>query len=201
MFNLITLARKALLATALVLCCGAALAGPTYLVTIHTQDYSGESGLLDFSLGGTGDSPLVLAHMWNFSGAFSGEFDRSSNVSGDLAGGVTMDNTRASNYLTENVVLGDDLSFMLGFSGAYELTNSAWDTLFAVVLYDASLSEMWAIPAQIDLLPAFNGAPVTVLVDADANTTVTVVPEPSELLLMFSALALAGLALRRKRRT
>lgn len=198
MFNLTTLARKALLAAALALCSAAALAGPTYLVTVHTQDYSGESGLLDFGLGGTGDSPLVLAHMWNFSGAFGDEFDRSSNVVGDLASGVTMDNTRASNYLTEGVVLGDDLSFMLAFGGDYEKVNSPWDTLFALVLYDASLSEMWAIPAQIDLIPAFNGEPVTVLVDADANTTVAAVPEPSQLLLMLSALALAGLALRRR---
>jgi hypothetical protein len=200
MFNFTTFARKALLAVALVIGSGAALAGPVYQVTIHTQAYSGESGLLDFSLGNYGGSPLAIAQMWNFSGAFSDEFDRTSNVSGDLAGGIAMDNTRASNYWTQGVILGDDFSFNLRFSGDYETADSAWDTLFAVVLYDASLTQMWAIPAQIDLVPAFNGAPLAELVQADADTDISVVPEPSQLLLVLSALALAGLALRRSRK-
>lgn len=199
MFNFTNLMRKALLAMALVVSSGAALAGPTYLVTMHTQAYSGESGLLDFSLGGSADSPLAIAKLWNFNGAFSDEFDRTSNVDGSLDGAITMDNTRASNYWTQGVILGDDFSFNVQFSGDFETVDSAWSTLFAVVLYDASLSEMWAIPAQFELLSAFNGDPAAVLITADADTSVTVIPEPSQLLLMLSALALAGLALRRSR--
>ncbi len=200
MFNFTTLVRKALLATALVICSGAALAGPTYLVTLHTQAYSGESGLLDFGMGSTADAPSVLAQMWNFSGAFSDEFDRSSSVEGDLVNGIFMTNSRASNYLTQAVVLGDDLSFNINFSGDYETMDSPSGISFAVVLYDAAMSEMWDIAVQFDLVPAFNGDAVGVFVDANANLAeVAVVPEPSQLLLMLSALALAGLALRRSR--
>ena len=199
MFNFITLARKALLAFTLVLCSGAALAGPNYLVTLHTQAYSGESGLLDFSLLGNADAPGALARLWNFSGAFGEEFDRSSSVTGDLASGLFFSNSGPANYLTQSVILGDDFSFMINFSGDYEVQDSPNGITFAAVLYDAGMSEMWDVPAQFDLVPAFNGDAAMELVTTNPDTaTVTVVPEPSAPLLILSALALAGLALRRK---
>jgi hypothetical protein len=198
MFNFIILARKALLAAALVICSGAALAGPNYLVTIHTQGFSGESGLLNFGLGNTGDAPSAIAHMWNFGGAFGDEFDRSSSVTGDLEGGLSMTNGGASNYLTQAVILGGDFSFNLSFSGDYETLISQWDTLFAVQLFDSSLSELWGNVAQFDLVAAYNGEPVAVLVDVNPDLAdVVEVPEPSGLLLLCSAIALAGLARRR----
>ncbi|UUZ55513.1 hypothetical protein LP419_07545 [Massilia sp. H-1] len=57
----------------------------SYLVTLHTQAYSGESGLLDFGMGGNADAPSAFATLANFSGAFETEFDRSPSTSGDLA--------------------------------------------------------------------------------------------------------------------
>lgn len=196
MFNSL---RKALLACALVLGSGAAVAGPTYLVTLHTQAYSGESGLLDFGMGGNADAPSAFATLYNFSGAFEYEFDRSPGTAGDLATGVTIANSGASNYLTEGVQLGGDLSFMVSFSGDFGTLESASSSLFAVVLYDAQLTELWAFPVQFDLLSAFNGAPSAVLVTVDDSlANVTAVPEPSSLLLMLAALALTGVMLRRK---
>ncbi|MES2016639.1 MAG: NF038129 family PEP-CTERM protein [Pseudomonadota bacterium] len=196
MFNSL---RHALLACALLLCNAVAFAGPTYLVTLHTQDYAGESGLLDFGMGGTADAPSAFAYLWHFAGAFGEEFDRSASTVGDLAGGVTVASTGASNYLTQAVSLGGDLSFYVNFSGDYQTLASGSGNLFAVVLYSEALTDMWAIAAEFALQPAFNGAPASVLVDANAElATVTDVPEPSQLLLMLSALALAGVALRRK---
>jgi|GEM_PF-4633626 len=196
MFNSL---RKALLACALVLSSGAALAGPTYLVTLHTQAYSGESGLLDFGMGGNADAPSAFATLTHFSGAFENEFDRSPSTVGDLATGVTIANSGASNYLTQGVQLGGDLAFMVNFSGDFDTLDSAASSLFAVVLYDAQLTELWAFPVQFDLLSAFQGAPAAVLVTVDDSlASVAAVPEPSSLLLMLAALAVGGFLLRRK---
>lgn len=196
MFNSL---RKALLACALVFCSGAALAGPTYLVTLHTQAYSGESGLLDFGMGGNADAPSAFATLSQFNGAFEYEFDRSPSTVGDLASGVTIANSGASNYLTQGVQLGGDLSFMVNFSGDFDTLDNAASSLFAVVLYDAQLTELWAFPVQFDLLSAYNGAPSAVLVTLDDSlANVAVVPEPSSLLLMLAALAMGGVMLRRK---
>jgi hypothetical protein len=198
MFNSL---RKALLACAMVLASSAAFAGPTYLVTLHTQAYSGESGLLDFGMGGNADAPSAFAALWNFSGAFESEFDRSPNTTGDLAGGITIASNRASNYLTQAVNLGGDLSFLVRFTGDFDTVPSDWNNLFAVVLYDAQLTELWAIAVQFDLLSPYNGAPSAVVVTADdALAEVSAVPEPSSLLLMLAALALATLAAGRARR-
>ncbi|UUZ49998.1 hypothetical protein LP420_07945 [Massilia sp. B-10] len=52
----------------------------------------------------------------------------------------------------------------------------------------SSLTELWAIPVQFDLLSAFNGAPSAVLVTTDDSlASVSAVPEPSSLLLMLLA--------------
>lgn len=204
MFNLITLARKALLAATLALCSAAAMAGPSYLVTINTAAFSGEDGLLDFSLGSDGDAAGSIATLSNFSGNFGAEFDRIGSVSGDLASGLTFTNAGPTNLLTQSVILGDIFSFNITFSGDYELLESVSGSLFAVVLFDANLSAILDFAVQFDLLPVNNGDPAAVVFTASPDTTVTElvavdVSEPSQLLLMLSALALAGAAMRRSR--
>ncbi len=206
MFNFITLARKALLAATLALCSAAAMAGPSYLVTINTAAFSGESGLLDFSLGSDGDAAGSIATLSNFSGNFGDEYDRTGSVSGDLVSGVTFTNAGPTNYLTHNVILGDSFSFNINFSGDYESLESVSGSLFAVVLYDIGMSEILDFAVQFDLLPVNNGAAASVLVSANPDSTVVTelvpvdVPEPSQLLLMLSALALAGAVTRRSRK-
>lgn len=198
MLNFITLARKALLAAALVICSGAALAGPNYLVTVHTQAYSGESGLLDFAFESYSDAPGAIAHLWNVNGAFGEEFDRSGSVDGDLAHGFTFSNSSLSNYLTYGVILGGDFTFNISFHGDYETMESPNGVSFMAALYDAGFSELLGAVVQFDLVPAFNGDAAGVLVSANQDlATVADIPEPSQLLLMLSALALAGVALRR----
>jgi hypothetical protein len=203
MFNFITLARKALLAASLVLFCGVAAAGPTYLVTIHTQAYSGESGLLDFSMGSDGDAAMAMATLFNFSGAFGAEYDRAGGVEGDLATGVTFTTGAPTNYLTHNVNLGEDFSFNISFSGDYESIDAVSGSVFDVVVYGMDLSDVLDWSVQFQLVPLNNGDAAYVTVDANPETTVVAevvaadVPEPSQLLLMLSALALAGVALRR----
>jgi hypothetical protein len=204
MFNFITLVRKALIAASLVLFSGAALAGPSYLVTIDTQAYSGESGLLDFSFDSDADAAAAIASLWNLSGNIGDEFDRGGSVSGDLAGGVTFTNAGSSNYLTQSVNLGEIFSFNVSFSGDYETVDAVSGTSFAVRIYDA-LFEQLDFAVQFQLVPFNNGTPAFVEVDANPDSTVVTelvavdVPEPAQLLLMLSALALAGAAMRRSR--
>lgn len=204
MFNFITLARKALIAASLVLFSGAALAGPSYLVTIDTQAYSGESGLLDFSFDSDADAAAAIASLWNLSGNVGDEFDRGGSASGDLAGGVTFTNAGSSNYLTHSVNLGEIFSFNVSFSGDYETVDAVSGTTFAVRIYDP-LFELLDFAVQFQLVPFNNGAPAFVEVDANPDSTVVTelvavdVPEPSQLVLMLSALALAGAAMRRSR--
>lgn len=204
MFKFTTLARKALLAAALVFISGTALAFPSYQVTIHTQAYSGESGLLDFGFGGNADAPTGIATLWNMSGDFGAEFDRAGYVFGDVpAMGLTFTSGAASTYLTQSVILGGDFVFNIAFSGPIQFLNSSSGLSFAVALYDAGMTELLDMPVQFDLIPAFNGDPaglfVTVNPDsAEVRDLAVQVPEPSQLLLVLSALALAGAALRRK---
>ena len=199
------LARKALLAATLALCSAAAMAGPSYLDTINTSSFSGESGLLDFSLGSDGDAAGSIATLWDFAGKFGDEFDRIGSVSGDLASGVTITNASPTNALTQSVILGDIFSFKVNFSGDYVLIESVSGSVFAAVLYDIGMSEILDLAVQFQLIPVNNGDAASVFVDANPDSTVVTelvpvdVPEPSQLLLMLSALALAGVAMRRSR--
>ncbi|MES2317549.1 MAG: NF038129 family PEP-CTERM protein [Pseudomonadota bacterium] len=200
MFNFTTLARQALLAVALVVSSGTALAGPHYQVTIHTEGYSGESGLLDFAFESNTDAPGAIATLWNFTGDFGDEYDRSGDVTGDLAGGVTFTTGNLTNYLTHSLILGGDVMFDIIFSGDYEMIDSPTGSTFFVALYDAGMTEQLGAIVQFDLIPGFDGAAASVLVAANADLAdVSEIPEPSQLLLMLSALALAGFVGRRAR--
>jgi hypothetical protein len=206
MFNFITLARKALFAATLAIASSAAFACPTYLVTIHTQAFSGESALLDFSMGSDGDAAMAMASLTNLSGNLGDEFDRRGGVSGDLASGFTFVTGAPTNYLTYNVNLGEDFSFNINFSGDYESVEAVSGSVFDVVLYGLDFSDTLDYSVQFQLVPLNNGDAANVQVFANTDTTDVLelvpaeVPEPSQLLLMLSALALAGVALRRARK-
>lgn len=203
MFNFTHLVRKALLAAALALVSAAALAGPTYLVTIHTQNVDAETGLMDFNFYTTADAVGGVVSLSNFSGAFGLEVDRAGTATGAIPDAVSFSSGMTSNYLTQSVVFGGDFSFNVTFSGDYETMEGLYAPTFQVSLYDDFLSTEFGMAVQFDLLPALNADPAGVLVtvpDADLATVAAVaeVPEPSQLLLMLSALALAGVALRRR---
>lgn len=206
MFNFTHIVRQAMLALALAFASAAAAAGPAYLVTIHTSMYSGESGLLDFGFLGDAAATAELVTLSDFSGAFGGEYDRAGGVAGDIPGAVVFSNTGSANFLTQQVVLGGDFTFKISFSGDYAIPADPADAAgltFVVALFDASLTGLLADLVQFDLLPfnAGEAASVTVTANPDmveVSGAAAQVPEPSQLLLVLSALALAGAALRRR---
>jgi hypothetical protein len=203
MFNFHHIVRKALLAAALAFGSAAALAGPTYLVTIHTQNVDAETGLMDFNFYTTGDAVGGIVSLSNFSGAFGLEVDRAGTATGAIPDAVSFSSGMTSNYLTQSVLFGGDFSFNVTFSGDYESVEGLYAPTFQVSLYDDFLSIEYGMAVQFDLLPALNADPAGVLVtvpDADLASVAQMaeVPEPSQLLLMLSALALAGFALRRR---
>ncbi|WP_426100722.1 NF038129 family PEP-CTERM protein [Massilia sp. TSP1-1-2] len=206
MFNFASFARQALLAATLALSSAAALAGPSYLVTIHTGNVDAEAGLMDFNFYTTNDAIGGTASLSNFSGAFGAEYDRAGSADGSVADTLTFTPGLTSNYLTQNVLFGGDFSFNVTFSGDYETVAGLYAPTFQVSLYDAFLATEYGVAVQFDLLPALNADAAGVLVTINdpllASVTELVasdVPEPSAMLMMLSTLALAGVALRRRR--
>ena len=206
MFNFKMFVRQALLAAALAFTGAAALAGPTYLVTINTQDVEAENGLMDFSFYTTADSVGGMVSLSNFSGAFGEEAFRGGTADGAIPGNVTFVNGNTSNYLTQNGTFGGVFSFNVAFSGDYATVAGENATTFTVSLFGPSFSPEFGNAVSFDLIPAFNNDPADVFVTIDnpdlASATELVaaeVPEPSQLLLMLSALALAGVATGRRK--
>lgn len=199
MFNFKQLAQQALLAVAMMVGSGAAVAGPTYYVTVDTGSFAGQTGLLDFSFSngfiGTVGATATLS---GFSGSFGSESDRFGSVSGAIPGVVRIANDELISYLTQNVDLGGVFGFLVNFSGDFETIDDVNESLLRVALYNGDLSEMLAQLVDFTIVPGSAAVPASVVVDAGVLAAVSEVPEPSELLLVLTALAFAAAASRRR---
>ncbi len=196
MFNFKHFIQHVLLALALALGSTAASAGPTYNVAINTGSFAG-AGVIDFSFLSADGSDLATASLSNFTGAFGAELDRFGNVVGDTAAGLVFTNSDGFNYLALDAVFGGMLNFNITFSDGYVGPNQA---TFSVSLFDA-IGDFLSNPVQFTLVPADDGSPTTLDIQAEdiaSVTEVSQVPEPSQLLLLLTALAAMGAIARRK---
>jgi hypothetical protein len=193
MFNFKTL----LLSLALLCGAGAAVAGPTYHVTLDTSAHAGLSGLLDFTfLAASPDVPQTTATLSNFSGAYGVEAGRIGAVSGAIPGLVSLTDAAGDNWLTQAVSLGGIFGFDITFDDAY-LANAGLDgSTFALSLYNDDFSQYIGIDGPLlrfDVLPG-----LIMVSDNNDIARIALVPEPSELLLVLTGLMMMGMVVRRR---
>ena len=203
MFNLMSnykrLFQQALLAVSLAIGSAAAVAGPTYQVTVDTSSQAGTTGLLDFwFMSGFAGAAGATATFSDFSGAFGAEYDRFGAVSGAIPGTVAISNTDGENYLTQVVALGGKFGFAVTFDGAFETMEDFTPSLLSIGLFNADMSELLGLVAEFTVVPSADGMPGSVSVVAGDIGNVSEVPEPSDLLLILTAIAMAGIARRRQ---
>ncbi len=202
MFNFKSLVQQAILACALVLGASPAFAGPVYHVSINTAAIAEPTGIMTFDFLGMDVVDVATATLSNFSGAFGAEESRGTAVT-DIAGGYSFA-SGFEGYLTRAVTLGGifgfDITFADGFSGNDGAT-------FSIALYNNDYSSYLGLDGNLvafELVPEMGGEPSFVTVSED-NAFASVselsgeVPEPSDLLLMLTGLAMAGLVTRRAR--
>lgn len=201
MLNVSSIIGRLALATALVFGAGPAFAGPTYHVGINTAGIAATTGLLDFSLSGTTDADVATITLSNFSGLFGASPDMVGDVV-RTAGGYTMSTAiEAQSFLTFSVPLGGMFGFNVTFADDYAGVGTA---IFQIGLFSENFVENLGLEGGLvsfELVPASGNAPSFVSVsDNNALAVITEVPEPSDLLLMLTALALAGVVTRRARK-
>jgi hypothetical protein len=199
MFNTKTFLRQCAFAAVLASSAIAAMAAPTYHVSINTAGNSGVGGV-DFLLSSNGE-PLT-ATLSNFSGAFgAADLAGSTNASAGPDGSFAL--VDPIGYLFRLANLGGTLAFDVSFSGSFFDTPSGLDSVFSSALYaeDGTVIGNAYGFAIFDLI---DSAPTVVNVTTDPFATVTpvlasAVPEPSSMLMMMTGLGLAGFMARRRK--
>lgn len=193
MLNLKNLFTRALLALMLVTGAGAALAGPTYHVTVDSEDYSG-TGTIDFLFSAFITPAAATAYVSNFTGDYTGQGNAVGEVSGDLGTGLVLGTRDGFGAFAQTLNLGNRFSFDVRFdTGAL---NEA--VAFSVGLFSDEIGQYLGqngTLVAIDLIP---GEPALVAVDALAS--VSEVPEPATLASLALGLALMGSSLRARRK-
>jgi hypothetical protein len=196
MFTMKALFIRALLALCLIGAVPAALAGPTYQVTIKTANLPANlpaASMLDLQFLGLGGAEPAFAYLSNF----SGDLDVLSldNASGDLASGFTIGNNTGLNSVLFQLLSASTIRFDVRFE-----TGAAGDgTTFSAALLDEFFGNLGGdFPLlEIDLMP---GAPDELRVTAglaEANA----VPEPADWALVMTGLLLIGAMRRMQKRS
>lgn len=182
---------RALLALSLIGAVPAALAGPTYQVTIQAANQPA-ARMLDLQFLALGSAEPAFAYLSNF----AGDLDVLSldNASGSLAAGFTIGNDQGLNSVLFELLSLGTIHFDVRFE-----TGAAGDgSTFSAALLDEAFGNLGAgagdlLPVvQIELMPGLDDA-----VRATAGlATVNAVPEPSDWALVMTGLFLIG-AMRR----
>ncbi|MES2757500.1 MAG: NF038129 family PEP-CTERM protein [Pseudomonadota bacterium] len=191
--------RQCLLAVALLGSSLAAIAGPTYNVSLNTSGL-GANGKVDFYLAAATSALPLTATVSNFSANF-GAFDLATigDVTFDASGSLILSNQATLAFAERAAALGGLLTFDVTFDGAFFDSVGTEGGLFSFGLYDENGSGSFAnfdlnaslLPIAIDVT-GFAGAVITL-------AAVNAVPEPSSMLMMITGLGLVGFTARRRK--
>jgi hypothetical protein len=193
MHNFNSFMRRAILLLALVCGAGPALAGPTYHVSVNTSTLAGQSGYLDFLFLELGNSAPAVAHLSNFSGAFTPTSFALGDVNGSLAAGVSIGNGSGWNEFAQWANFGGSFGFDVGFD---VLSVLGAGTTLSVALLDSQFGYLGAA-GDIVTIALQPGMSQQVSFDGSlAAVSANAVPEPSTLLLMASGALLLLIVLR-----
>jgi hypothetical protein len=200
MFNPKNFLRQCLLAVALLGSSLAAIAGPTYNISINTGALSG-TGKVDFQLASATSALPLTATVSNFSSNF-GAFDL--GTAGDVTfaanGDLILSNQSAFFVFAERAAaLGGLLTFDVTFDGAFFDSIGTEGGLFSFGLSDAN---GFIDFASFDLDASLSPIAITVTPFPGATITlaaVNAVPEPSSMLMMMTGLGLVGFTARRRK--
>ncbi len=173
---------------------------------IHTSDLLGETGSIyfDFNPGfGITDPATATVTMFASDGTLGGTPATTGDVTGVLPATVTLKNSGVLNSYLEGFTFGSYIRFLVTLAAAPTGTATS-GSVFDLALLNASGDAALTTNPDGFLAQVFlntDGATdVTVFPttpDGDAAVTVTVVPEPSTF--AVAALALAGVAILRRR--
>ncbi|MFC5480671.1 NF038129 family PEP-CTERM protein [Massilia suwonensis] len=186
MFNLKNLFTRALLALMLLTGAGAALAGPTYHVTIDSTGYSG-TGLLDFQFSTYVPSDDTAVFLSNFTGDYT-------DASG-LAAGVLVGATDGFGYFAQTLNLGG----RFGFDARFDSGAMSEGVALSVGLFSDELEQWLGTSGTIALIQLTPGEPSFVEVDT-GFASASEVPEPATLASIMLGLTLMGSTLRARRK-
>jgi hypothetical protein len=199
MFNLKNLFTRALLALMLVTGAGAALAGPTYHVTINSAGYTG-TGVIDFLFSAfvPADGTAFLS---NFTGDYTGGSDMQGQVSGDIGTGLVLGTRDGFATFAQTLNLGGSFGFDLRFDSGS--SNEA--LAFSVGLYSDTLDQYLGATGNLVAIDVVPGQPDQVYVDSGLATIAEAgpageVPEPATMASLMFGLALMGSTLRARRK-
>ncbi|QNA99333.1 NF038129 family PEP-CTERM protein [Massilia sp. Se16.2.3] len=194
MFKLKNLFTRALLALMLATGAGAALAGPTYHVTVDTRGYEG-SGTLDFLFLGYDTSAPGNAFLSNFTGDYGSDSAFEGDASGAIDSGVVLGTSDWYNSFAQSVNLGGRFGFDLRF----DVGPAGGPLGFSVGLFSDALGQYLgadATPVSFELSP---GQPDLIALDASL-VRVAEVPEPAGMAQLALGLALMAWTARQRRK-
>jgi len=185
---------RSLLALALLAGSAAAMAAPTYHVSIDSTGQSGNGELILAFL--TEDpAPTAVASVTGLSGALLGTGTAYNDATVDF-GAHTLRLPSGQNGYLFDVALGGKFSFDVGFN----VDNVAYEAIFGAALSDLDGNYLTGTDL-VDITLSPDSAIQAVANPAYASVeAVSAVPEPSTLLSMVTGLGLLGFGLRRRAR-
>jgi hypothetical protein len=198
MFNIKKILSHALLALAMVAGSGAALAGPTFHITLDTANLGASNGYVDFTFLALGMATPATATMSNFAGFNPVAQSDTGDVNGTLPGTVVIGNTTGLNDVLALTDFGGQFSFDLNFNVADGALGSTFSVAFINEAFDSYLG-MDGNVLDISVQPGVGGAATYALSPNNQFASITAVPEPTELLMMVTGLGLVGFVHRRRK--